>query len=598
MRAWRRILPLVIAGLSIMAGCDEDGDTGSVNPGAPGGSVMTFDAAVVGLAGQGGPGAPAGGVSAGGGLMTGGTGGTFGAGSGGVMVGVLPDAGATTGDLCNGLQTCAGACVNTASDPKHCGMCGRACGEGQRCEASRCVGAGADGCSDTPVSGLSLSEIAVYQSVKAPIMQNQTAIARAQRKVDVVQGRDAVFRVHVTPGAGWTPRQVAARLTLTGAGASAPRRFSAQLTPTKASSDAEPTSTFQIKVPADALTADTSYAVSLVECSANAAPGAGPGARFPADGFAPLEARATGVLRLHIVPLETGGALADTSEAALEIYRKRIFALYPVTKLELTVGPPLRSTASSMCSHLTAIRSRRTADNAPVDLYYYGLTPGLSGGQSGCSNALSSASQTAKTAAGWQTIAEWDRGERGASTMAHELGHSHGRLHAPCGVQDPDPNYPHATANTGVWGYDARSETFLPPTRKDMMSYCPNPDRTQAWVSDYTYQALVTRIGAVNALVGQSFLRVNAPKVAWRMLVVDGTGAHWGEYPLLLEGAPEGVALTAIVHDSNGPMSSIEVYKEELEAGVGESAYMLTLPEPRPGWQAIEVPGLLPLQRF
>ena len=28
-----------------------------------------------------------------------------------------------------------------------------------------------------------------------------------------------------------------------------------------------------------------------------------------------------------------------------------------------------------------------------------------------------------------------------ADTMIHEVGHNHGRLHAPCDVNDPDPNY-------------------------------------------------------------------------------------------------------------------------------------------------------------
>ena len=70
--------------------------------------------------------------------------------------------------------------------------------------------------------------------------------------------------------------------------------------------------------------------------------------------------------------------------------------------------------------------------------------------------------------------------------MCHELGHSHGRLHSPCGVSDPDWNYPYPNADIGVWGHDLRTDEFYPPTRKDMMSYCPNPDRSLAWISDST----------------------------------------------------------------------------------------------------------------
>ena len=81
--------------------------------------------------------------------------------------------------------------------------------------------------------------------------------------------------------------------------------------------------------------------------------------------------------------------------------------------------------------------------------------------------------------------------------MCHELGHAHGRLHAPCNVSDPDPQFPYPDANIGVWGYDQRSGEFRDPTSKDMMSYCPEP-RWSAWISDYNYQAILVRVAAVN----------------------------------------------------------------------------------------------------
>lgn len=37
-----------------------------------------------------------------------------------------------------GVELCGGACVNTSSDPKHCGACGRACTTGEVCEGSVC----------------------------------------------------------------------------------------------------------------------------------------------------------------------------------------------------------------------------------------------------------------------------------------------------------------------------------------------------------------------------------------------------------------------------------------------------------------------------
>jgi hypothetical protein len=86
-------------------------------------------------------------------------------------------------------------------------------------------------------------------------------------------------------------------------------------------------------------------------------------------------------------------------------------------------------------------------------------------------------------------------GADSTSTAAHEVGHAHGRNHAPCGgAQGVDASFPYSSGGIGVWGYDIFAKTFLSPTKgKDKMGYCPN-----TWVSDYTYSALFDRISALN----------------------------------------------------------------------------------------------------
>lgn len=462
-------------------------------------------------------------------------------------------------------------------------------------------GQGSDGCSDTLAAGLSLSEVAVFQAVKIPIMKNMAAVAEAQRNADVIQERDAVFRIHVSPQMGWTPRPVSARVELTDAAGTASKRFFAMLTPMRASVDDDAESAFRVRVPAEAMTADARYAVSLVECAADAPAGPATAARFPTEGFTPLEARLTGPVRVHLIPIVAGGRMPEMSQAALDTYKKRLHAMYPVTSVEFTIGEPLMSSASSMCSHLTAIRSRRTADRAAIDVYYYGMTSGLSGGQAGCSTATRSANTTAKTSAGWASGSGSQGGvEGGAATVTHELGHAHGRLHAPCQVQDPDRSYPYRNGDIGVWAYDSRTDKYLPPTRKDMMGYCPNPDRSGAWLSDYTYQALVERVAAVNALTRQALLLPPTepatplpPPNTWQLLVVDSAGKHWGEYPLVMHETPEGEPITALIRGRDGSVESVEVYREALEDGVSHGAFMLTVPQRQAHWRSIEVPGLL-----
>ncbi len=496
-----------------------------------------------------------------------------------------------------GLSICGDACVDTATDSDNCGGCGQRCGDDSLCEGGRCVGP--DGCTDVPVAGLSLSAIDAYQSLQIPIMEEGTAIAREARNADLVAAREVLFRVHVVPEAGWTPREISARIELTDVEAPEPDQrqlFFSTLTPMVASSNADADSTFQVMAPAELIGPETRYSVTLVECGpppAADAPAAA--ARFPADGHEVLGARETGPLEVHIVPVGGGGS-PDVSEVGLAAFKERLEAVFPVTEVIFTVGDPLQGTASSMCSLLGSISSRRSQDGAPAHVYYYGLTAGILGGQSGCSDANLSASSP-KVSVGWAQGFTHDDGSTGAATMCHELGHAHGRLHAPCNVQDPDRRYPYPDADIGVWAYDERNGEFYEPTRKDMMSYCPEP-RSDAWISDYNYQAILERVVEVNALaeVPAGAVLPLVRKVPWRMLVSDSAGLHWVEEPLLVAGTPGGEPVHAVVHGRDGPMQHLEVYKRELHDGVQEGAFMLVLPELDDSWCAIEVPGLLPQQ--
>jgi hypothetical protein len=70
------------------------------------------------------------------------------------------------------------------------------------------------------------------------------------------------------------------------------------------------------------------------------------------------------------------------------------------------------------------------------------------------------------------------------NTAVHEIGHSQGAFHAPCGgAADPDPGFPHADATLGERGLDPLTAQFYDPTAyKDFMSYC-----RPYWISDYRF---------------------------------------------------------------------------------------------------------------
>jgi hypothetical protein len=78
------------------------------------------------------------------------------------------------------------------------------------------------------------------------------------------------------------------------------------------------------------------------------------------------------------------------------------------------------------------------------------------------------------------TDAEQDR----TRVVAHELGHTWGQLHTPCGnplATTLDPNYPYGTG-IGVYGFDVAAGALKQPTTPDIMGYCSSP-----WISDYMY---------------------------------------------------------------------------------------------------------------
>lgn len=485
-----------------------------------------------------------------------------------------------------GSAVCNGACTDTTSDPKNCGACNQTCGSGQTCSAGNCEApSGADGCGTTALD-ISISQVAVYQSVKIPLETNGQAVDPTARNADLTQGREALFRVYVHPETGWAPRQLSARVNITNGATQ--DQFFAKATPSTDSTDADTTSTFQIDIPAAKIQDATQYSVELAECATGTGTAASP--RFPATGTTPLSARQTGPLKIVIVPVQTNGHTPDTSDGVLALYRAMMMAMYPITDISITAGTGISTDYPiDWSGMLDQIRAQRESDQPASDVYYFGfVTP---------TDTLQQYCQVSCTAGIGFVADENDPSSRAAvglafddetsvETMAHEVGHNHGRNHSPCApggqITGVDPNYPYPNAEIGVWGYDIRGATFHDPIKStDIMGYCDDK-----WISDYTYEGLLNRVAYVN---GAPEIIENAALVAsYRVLIVDAQGARWG-IPFSRPGMPYGVPEPADVLDANGVViATTTVYRTEIADGAGSS---LLVREPQAGWSAVRVRG-------
>lgn len=220
----------------------------------------------------------------------------------------------------------------------------------------------------------------------------------------------------------------------------------------------------------------------------------------PAEGF-----------HLVIVPIRYSGdgsnRIPDTTDAQIERIREGFLAAYPLAWIDVTVEETLPwslqllSSGGGWAELLNEISQMRVAANAPENTYYYGLfSPAKSFDEfcgSGCTLGLSLLGYTPGDTAAKASIGVGWTGDLTVEVALHEVGHAHGRDHAPCGTSG-DVSFPYPGGGAGVWGYDRRTDEFLDAELyKDVMSYC-----SPVWVSDYTFNALHDRVLAVAQLAG------------------------------------------------------------------------------------------------
>jgi hypothetical protein len=356
-------------------------------------------------------------------------------------------------------------------------------------------------------SGVTLEGLALFQGVRVELAAG--GASASARNAPIVAQRDAIVRAYVS--ATSYPRSLRGELEVR-EGARVVAVHAASATVARASTDADPTSVLAFELPAAEITPTASLSVRLVD-AAGESPGASHPAQLPRDGSAlPLAAEDDGEgLHLVLVPLawnsDGSGRLPDVSDGWLMRVRALLTSLYPLTDVRIDVHDPvpwsggLTWSGSVDFGDVNAMLiDLRETDRAPAGAYYYALAAPEADFDSYCGRSCVTGQSyvvddpadsdfRVGSGVGFGT-------EDSAWTLAHELGHEHGRYHAPCDTSGADSDYPYAGAELGVWGYDRRSGTFFEPSSStDFMGYCE-----PQWTSDYTWRALFERTVAVSAL--------------------------------------------------------------------------------------------------
>ncbi len=384
------------------------------------------------------------------------------------------------------------------------------------------------------VSGLSINEVSLFQGLKASLMKD--GAPASSPNVPIIAGRPGLLRVHVKPASGYVPHEVVVRVDFTQNGAALPA-LEQRVTITNASSEANLLSTVNFDIPAATMTPDVTFAVSIHEATMGEAGPDTAGAQYPATGQALMGVVVSGTVKITLLPVvysaDGSNRTPPMDEAYVQSFRTRMMALYPVSDVEVTVGEnfawdqPIDADGTGWDELLTSVLTKRMRDGAAANQYYYGLfAPSSSFGKycgHGCVTGLSTLGQRVSD--------DWARASIGisyvgseadaAGTFVHEVGHAHGREHAPCDTGDADRRYPYDDGEIGVYGYDAASKKLLDPkgTARDMMGYC-----SPVWISDYTYKALFDRIVGISRQPNRKLV-----EQTWHTVLVNDSGAHRSE---------------------------------------------------------------------
>jgi hypothetical protein len=214
---------------------------------------------------------------------------------------------------------------------------------------------------------------------------------------------------------------------------------------------------------------------------------------------------------IRFVPIQqgAGAAVGNVTAANKDQLVSLVRKMYPLSAVQTevrstftTTSGPLTSDGSSTGGDwnqvLTEIEALRVADPNAAGRTYYGVAR-----LDYAVGIVGNGFVGLPTAMGTDDPGEVRR------VLTHELGHTWGMYHTPCGFPGGlEPNYPYPGGGIGVYGMDVATTSIMPPNTPDIMGYCANP-----WISDYTYQRVMAfrqthPLGSEVALAAQACILI------------------------------------------------------------------------------------------
>jgi len=322
--------------------------------------------------------------------------------------------------------------------------------------------------------------------------------------VPLVAGRPAVFRAFALANQPNT-LMPAVRVNLRNAkGAELTALLTGPETGVPENLDEAALGTYNLRVPGDfILPGRFTFEAELLPDEAH--PGVRPLiARYPHTGEPEaLEVLAVPPLAITLRPIRcrqadggpyVTGRVEDTPEGKAR-WKSRILQLFPVPDVDVTVGPVFDAvtvhrdnTALTLGLLVLELEEAHAADTVAPWRNWHGVFSRPHGeGYTGMAELYARPQDpTGGTSVGFDDASHPACGF--PEILAHEVAHTKGRAHAPCGeALKPDPRFPNPPAGLGGAAFDVAGMKALEPSSLfDLMGYC-----LPYWISAYTYKGIL-----------------------------------------------------------------------------------------------------------